>query len=590
MATVRTTFDASSTLRLPRTLVTLFGLAVLSSACQGGGGGGDGDASGTDTDSAGTADDGDGTADDGDGTADDTGTTGETMLPDDIEPLAGGMRRLLTHEYASSIELMLGSDAAAVAVPPGDTPQEGWDAVGNAILALDAPAVEQYETSATAIADAVVADPSVLAQTVPCVSSGPYDATCFEAVARDFGRFAFRRSLTEEEITMLTDLGVEGMGWADGTGFGSGLKYELMGILQAPSFLYVSEVGLEDPSGYRKLTGAELASRLSFFLLGRTPDLALLDAGENGELETPEQIRAQAEAMIASDEARVAVFTFFDELYRLRNVAETEKDLTTYPLFTPALADAMRQESLLLLHDIVWQNDGDYRDLFTAGFTYVNDDLAALYGMAPPGVGGNFVKVDWPAGQGRAGILSQGAFLTVHSHHIMNSPSKRGKYVQQALLCNPIPPPPPDVVAELPEPMPGQTLRESLLQHKLDPSCASCHDAMDEIGFAFEFFDAVGAHRTLDNGSPIVASGEIESIGAWNDAVELGQLLKEDPRTVRCLVDNLIRGELGVLETPGIDPGVDELVTAFEADGYSMKGLMIEMAASPIFRYVDEPK
>ena len=70
------------------------------------------------------------------------------------------------------------------------------------------------------------------------------------------------------------------MGWL------SGLKYELMAILQAPSFIYIGEVGEEDESGYRRLTGGEMATRLSFFLLGRTPDLATLTAGENGELET----------------------------------------------------------------------------------------------------------------------------------------------------------------------------------------------------------------------------------------------------------------------------------------------------------------
>ena len=259
-------------------------------------------------------------------------------------------------------------------------------------------------------------------------------------------------------------------------------------------------------------------------------------------------------------------------------------------MYTAALADAMRQESLLLLHDIVWQNDGDWRDLFTAGYTYVNDDLAALYGMPVPGVGGNFIKVDWPAEQRRAGILSQAAFLSVHSHPEMNSPSKRGKYVQLALLCSPIPPPPEDVVAVLPDPVEGQTLREALIQHKEDPACASCHTPMDEVGFAFEFFDAIGQYRTLDNGSPIVASGEIEGMGTWADAVELGQVLKDDPRTAACLINNLIRGELGQLETPGIAPELENLLGSFGENGYSMKSLMVEMTASPIFRYVDEPK
>jgi hypothetical protein len=582
--------DVRSTLGLPLSVAALLGMGVSSSGCNNGGGA-DGDASATDTDPGGTADDGDGSGDDTGGTADETGDTGMTELPDDIEPVPGGLRRMLTHEFSRSVELLLGPEAALAAVPPADVPDQGWDAVGNTVRSIDSASVELFEATATAIADAVVANKSTLAGHVPCVVDSP-DAACFETLARDLGHLAYRRPLTDDEVASLTAIGNEGAAWEEGTGFDSGLKYELMAMLQAPSFIYISEVGEEDESGFRRLTGGEMASRMSFFLLGHTPDLALLTAGENGELETEEQIRAAADAMIASDEARVAVFSFWDELHRLRYVAQTaeQKDPEVYPLLTPALAEAMRQESLLVLHDIVWQNDGDWRDLFTAGFTYVNDDLAALYGMPAPGVGGNFIKVDWPAEQGRAGILSQSAFLTVHSHHIMNSPSKRGKYVQQALLCNPIPPPPEDVEAVLPEPVEGQTLREALIQHKEDPACASCHTPMDEVGFAFEFFDAVGQYRTLDNGSPIVASGEIEGVGTWADAVELGEVLKNDPRTTQCLINNLLRGELGQIETPGIEPEIENLLVDFEENGFSMKSLMVEMTASPIFRYVDEPK
>lgn len=584
MAFVR--IDVRARLGLPLTLAALLGLGGSSSGCNDGGGADGGPE--TATDSAG--DDGDGTGDDG-GTADETGDTGTTELPEEIEPLPGGMRRLLSHEYQRSIELLFGPEAAAVAIAPPDVADQGWDAVGGAVRSIDSTSVDLYEATATAIADAVVANPATLAGHVPCVTGSP-DAACFETIARDLGHLAYRRPLSDDEVAQLTAIANDAAAWSEGSGWTSGLKYELMAILQAPSFIYIREVGEEDQSGYRRLTGGEMATRLSFFMLGRTPDLATLTAGENGELETETQIRAAAEAMLASDEARVAVFSFFDELHRLRYVADIAslKNPEAFPLMTPALADAMRQESLLLLHDVVWQNDGDWRDLFTAGYTYVNDDLAEVYGMPAPGVGGNFIKVDWPADQHRAGILSQGAFLTVHSHNIMNSPSKRGKYVQQGLLCNPIPPPPPGVVAVLPEPQEGQTLREALIQHKEDPSCASCHTPMDEVGFAFEHFDAIGQFRTLDNGSPVVAAGEIEGVGAWADAAELGEILKADPRTPACLINNLLRGELGQVETPGIAPELDNLLGAFEENGYSMKSLMVEMAASPIFRFVDEPK
>jgi hypothetical protein len=362
-------------------------------------------------------------------------------------------------------------------------------------------------------------------------------------------------------------------------------------MLQAPSFVYVSELGEpDDATGFRLLTGTELASRISFFILGRTPDTALLDLAESGGLQTEDDIRAQAEAMVDSAQARVAMISFFDELFRLRFVEGTIKDAELYPMFTPELGEAMRQESLLLLNDVVWQQDGDYRDVFTADYTFVNDTLAEVYGMSPPGMGETFVKVDWPAEQNRAGVLSQASFLTVHSHQDFNSPTKRGKYVSLAVLCTPIPPPPPDVMAELPEPMEGQTLREALIQHKNDPACASCHDLTDEIGFAFEFFGPIGEYRTLDNGQPIEASGDLPSLGTWDHAAGLAQALKADPRTDRCLVHNLIRGELGRLETSGENDEIDLLLEEYAAQGHSLKSLLVELAASPIFRYVDEPR
>ncbi len=584
---VRKLYESPRARSVPASIAALLLLGLGPAGCTDDDGGADG------TTSGGTADGGPGGTDADGGTADggtmDGGTTDGGEI--EFEPANGGVRRLLSHEYVASVSMLLGPDAGAAADPPVDTPHEGWDAVGAGVLALDPVSIEQYEGSATAIADAVIANPATLANTVPCVTAGPFDASCFESVATDFGRLAFRRPLTDVEVTQLVDIANTGAVWEAGTGFESGLKYELMAILQAPSFLYASEVGEpDDASGYRRLTDLELATRMSLFLVGHAPNAALLDLAESGGLADAAAVRAQAEAMVASDEARVAVFSFFDELFRLRFLASTIKDPGMFPQFTPTLQEAMRQESLLLLHDVVWQNDGDYRDIFTANFTYLNDELATLYTGAPLGVGSNYMKVDWPAGQGRAGILSQGSFLAVHSHGDANSPSKRGKYVSQAVLCTPVPPPPPDVVAELPEPTPGQTLRDQLLAHKEDPACSSCHNAMDEFGFAYEYFDPIGAYRNLDNGLPISASGTLDGVGTWNDAAELGSVLKDDERLPLCVVNNLIRGELGHVETNGEEPEIMNLVESFGSGGYSLKGLMVDMVASPLFRYVDEPK
>ena len=51
-------------------------------------------------------------------------------------------------------------------------------------------------------------------------------------------------------------------------------------------------------------------------------------------------------------------------------------------------------------------------------------------------------------------------------------------------------------------------MRARMESHRRSPSCAACHRIMDPIGLALENFDAVGAWRTRDGGTPIDASGQ----------------------------------------------------------------------------------
>ncbi len=567
-------------------LAVLAGLALLAPACKDGGGGrddDDGTGDATDTEGDDDADDDAGTADT---TAGDTDTDGDTSGID-IDPVPGGIRKLIAREYVGSVTLLLGPEAAAAADPPVDTPQEGFDAVGATLLSLDGVQVEHYELSARAVADAAVANKTTLAEHVPCVGGAP-DATCYEEVATEFGRLAYRRPLEQVEIDTLVEVALDGQAWGDGD-FDAGLKYMLTVILQSPSFLYVVEVGEpDDATGYRKLTPNEIATRMSFFLLGRTPDDDLLTKAENEELSTNSDIRTEAEAMIESSFARQALAGFFDEYLRLRTLPSTAKNPELFPLFDEELAAAMRQETLLLVHNVIWEENLPYQELFTADYTFVNDQLAELYGIDAPG-SDEHVQVQWPAGQDRAGYLSQASFLTYQSNSLRNSPTKRGRFVQQSVLCNEIPPPPPDVDPTLPPIPDDATLREILDMHKEQEGC-TCHQSTDPIGFAFEYYDAIGAYRTMENGNPIDASGSVEGLGEWNNAAEFAALLAEDPRVSTCLIQNLIRGQIGHKETPGETEAIFALDEEFADDAYSVRELLVDFPVSPLFQYVDEPR
>ncbi|MCA9621610.1 MAG: DUF1592 domain-containing protein, partial [Myxococcales bacterium] len=487
-------------------------------------------------------------------------------------------------------------DAAGdAAAPPNDIAQQGFDAIGASILSLPPQPVEVYDTSAAAIADAVVADPSKLAELAPCVEDASPAPACYDEVATELGRLLFRRPLEQAEIDDFAEVGTFAETWhldndVSGEPFASGLKYQLTAMLEAPSFLYVPEIGGDPVKGLRALNAYELATRLSLFLLGHTPDADLLDQAEAGDLDDDTKLRAIAEDLLSTADAKVNVETFYDELFRLRFLSETPKNGDDFPTWSPELAEAMRQETLLLIDDVVWKRDADIRSLYDANYTFVNDALAEHYDMPSPNSPVQPKKATWPADQNRAGFLSQGAFLAHQSGPLRNSPTKRGKFVLQFLLCQEVPPPPSDVVPELPEPPAGgATLQELLEMHMEDPACNSCHGRTDPVGFAFEFFDTIGRHRTMDEGRAVKGDGALDDIGEWQNAAELGALLAESDEAAHCVIKNLIRGKLGHTETEGELVVVDDIGAAL-TEGYSLQKMLVEVVASPLFRYVGEPR
>ncbi len=508
---------------------------------------------------------------------------------EDFTPAPGGLRRVLGRQYVSSVRVLLGDTAAQAATPPTDASLHGFDSIAAAELSLPPTAVAAYEASARAVAEATVADPAALAGVLPCSPAGPADAACLRQFVTSFGRLAWRRPLDPAEIDRVSAIALAAA--QAYTDFNAGVAYAISALLQSPNFLYLVEVGEPDPENpaVRRLTPRELITRASFFLLGRTPDAALLDIADQGPLE-PDAMRDIARQLIALPEAREEVSRFYEEILRIRGIEDISKASELFPQWSPELAQAMKEETLHLLEDVIWTRDADVRELITADYTYVNQDLAALYGVAPP-PGDGFVRVTLPAEQMRSGILSTSAFLSRFAHPNQTSPTRRGLFVRTALLCEEVQPPPPGVSTTLPGPTSDMTLKQQLEQHMKDPTCNGCHSFIDPIGFALENYDSVGAFRTVDNGHPVDSKAEgVIGLGSFASAQDLGQLLKDDPRVSLCMVKNLLRSSLGHLETPGEEPAIEAVHEAFGASGYRMKDLLVELVASPAFQLVGEPK
>ncbi|MCA9707674.1 MAG: DUF1592 domain-containing protein [Myxococcales bacterium] len=530
--------------------------------------------------------------DDTQGQTDDAGdeTQGESDTddppsPEDAVPPPGGLRRLLAHQYLSSIEYLLGPEAAEAATAPLDPTRGTFDALATLSSVPSAPDIEGYEDSARAVAWATMEHPERLGQWVSCVWVGPYDNGCYEALARDFGRLAWRRPLTDAQVERLVTVATTAREWAGGE-FSAGVEYMLMAILQSPYFLYLVEVGDPAPA-YRELTGVELATRMSFFLLGRTPSASVLDRAEEGELDSDEGVRALAWELLDQPLARSTVTRFFGELLTTRNLPSKGKSAALFPMFGPALAASMAEETRRLVDEVVFEDDVSALRIFDADYTFIDNQLAALYGYGPVAAG-QWMQVPLP--EGRAGVLSLSGWLTMSAHNTVNSPTRRGLFVMEQLLCNDVPLPPPRVNPEPVEPAEGQTLRESLQQHMQDPACSGCHALTDPIGFGFEHLDPIGAWQALDNGQPVDASGNLPGVGEFYGADELAALLVDQPELPRCLVDKAYAANLGFIPDAPMAPALDAVGESFAAADHNLKHMLVELIASPVFRLVDEPK
>ena len=337
-----------------------------------------------DDDTTAMSEDTDGAGETGEpGDDDDDAADGDSDEGEDVEPPPGGLRRLLAHEYVASIEQLLGSEAAAAATPPADPTVGDYDAVAAIELPVAPTAVADHEASARAVAAAAVAAPEVLAQTVPCVVDGPQDESCYASFIRDMGRLLWRRPLEDVEVAALLAIAEQARTWGEGE-FSFGIEYALATMLQSPSFVYVVEVGEPDDGGARRLTPHELATRMSLFLLGRTPDAELLATAERGGLDEPDAIRDVAWSLVDRPRAQAQVDRFFTALLGLRGLADTGKDAERFPIWDEYTAASAHAETLSLIRDLVFEQDADVLEMLDASYTFVDARVATIYGIQPP--------------------------------------------------------------------------------------------------------------------------------------------------------------------------------------------------------------
>ncbi|MFO0637109.1 MAG: DUF1592 domain-containing protein [Nannocystaceae bacterium] len=511
------------------------------------------------------------------------GDGGEDDAPEAEPAVRVQLRRLTREQYNRSIQQLLGADVVLPMALPPDAVDHHFTTVGTAPLPISSFDVEQYEAAAVALADAIVDDETRRAALVGC---DPATAACLDGFVDSFARLAFRRTLSATESQRYHDLAQ-----ATAARFEDpwqGVHATLSAVLASPNFLYIADVGEPDPEveGRRRYTSVEMASRLSFFLWGHGPDAALLDRAEAGELDDAETVAEVAADMMAQPSARDGMGRFFREWLSIEAMSTQTKDAEVFADATPELFGSMAQEIEQMVQHIVFESDESMLSLLDTRTAFVDDRLAAIYGMEAQG--GGMVAVQRADDDPRVGMLGTAAVLSLTSRRARTAPTLRGIYVQQRWRCVDLPPPPPDVDVEIPdnpedEPTPS-TMREMLEEHDTNPACASCHSVVDPLGLALEHFDAMGRWRNDDRGMTIDDSGKLGE-SEFHGLAELVALLREDPEVETCMARQLYRYATGHLEQEDQDgPAIVALAEDFAAAEGRLSAFVPQLVSSTAFR------
>ncbi|MGP0067820.1 MAG: DUF1592 domain-containing protein [Isosphaeraceae bacterium] len=360
-----------------------------------------------------------------------------------------------------------------------------------------------------------------------------------EIVSR-FADKAFRRPARPEEVERLLKL--YDRAEKESERFENRVRLALEGALVWPDFLFRVEL---DPPGVKPgisypVGEYELASRLSYFLWSSMPDDELFALAARGELRR--NLDVQVRRMLEDPKSSAFVQNFTGQWLTTRKLAYVAPDPETFPGFDDELRSAMVREGELFFEAIL-REDRSILDLLDADFSFVNERLAKHYGIA--GVNGpEFRRVKLPPNRG--GVLTQAGVLTLTSNPTRTSPVKRGKWVLDQILGTPPPPPPPDVPSLPDEKQLTGSLRKVMEQHRANALCASCHQRMDPIGFAFENYDAVGAWREKDGGVAVDASGVLPGGQSFRGPAELKAILRgKKDQFSRCLTEKVLTYALG---------------------------------------------
>ncbi len=496
---------------------------------------------------------------------------------------------LITREqYDNSIGLIFRDEygvlSAAIepaAVLPGETlDQSGFLSVGE----LNEVNVLRYMDAARAVTDAVA---SQLDKLVGCdLSTVADDDACVKAFVTSFGELLYRRPLEQTEVDEhLAFYAYEQTTLARAPE--AAAVQLIQAMLQSPYFLYRWEQGWVSPEktgGSARLNPYQVASRLAFLFWGSGPDRALLGAARDGALATSEGIATQARAMLKSPRAAQALDSFHRQWLGLSSLDSLFKDEARFPEWTVALSNAMRDEIQAFTRHVMLEGDGKVGTLLGAPFSFLNADLAKVYGVS--GISGaELRRVELDPAQ-RAGLLTMPGLLAVAAEPSVPNPFKRGKLLYEKVLCQKLEPPPAVPPLPAPDTANPQPVRQQLETLTGVAPCSACHQLINPLGFGLGNFDAIGQYKTTDEaGFPIDASGTLLDGSTFQTPGQLAAALANDPQVRACLTKQWFRFGFGHAESEADTHSLQTAYTSFEGAAFDLRELLIAFVTTKSFLY-----
>jgi hypothetical protein len=305
----------------------------------------------------------------------------------------------------------------------------------------------------------------------------------------------------------------------------------------------------------------------------------LLDQAATGALDTPEGLRAVAQAMLADPEAQ----SFYAAFFRQWLGFNTLRPPATPPSgWSDALLPELQAETDAVIRDHAWGGQS-LLDMLTAPYTKVSASLATFYGLPAPGADG---RVDVPASHVRAGsgILTHASLLGAKTDGDLIA--IRGHWIRRAFLCEELTPDA-AVTDEIETVTEGLDRIEIINTRNELPQCVGCHSSIDPIGIGFAKFDAAGRYdESIDLAGINVmpALPDAPEPTAFASVGELAGKLKTLPALPSCVADRAFLYVNGRMPAAADHCTVDGVSQAFVSGGLTLPALVAGMVEAPAFR------